>query len=98
MSNMVGVVVHIRVKPGRGAEQLALFAAIAPLVREEEGCLVYDLHPVVGDADAFVILEWWESADALAAHGRAPHMIEAGKRSPAFREGPAEITRIEPAV
>lgn len=98
MSNTVGVVVRIRVKPGRGDEQIALFGEIAPHVRAEEGCIEYELHPVVDDPDAFVILEWWESADALAAHHQTPHMIESGKRSPEFRDGPAEITLIEPAV
>jgi quinol monooxygenase YgiN len=98
MSTAVGVVVSIRVQPGRGAEQVALFKEIEPLVRAEAGCLEYSIHPVAGDADRFVILEWWESAEALAAHDKTPHMVAAGAKSPEFRDGPAHVTLIERAL
>nr|WP_237266757.1 antibiotic biosynthesis monooxygenase [Pseudomonas sp. ADAK22] len=35
----------INTQPGKGAEQRAAFAKLAPLVRAEHGCLHYDLHP-----------------------------------------------------
>lgn len=85
----------VRVKPGRAAEQVALFDRIAPLVRAEEGCLSYELHPVVEDPDRFVILEWWASRSALSAHDTTAHMIEADAASPSFRDGPAQVTLIE---
>lgn len=97
VSHSVGVVVEIRVKPGRAAEQLALFDEIAPLVRAESGCLSYELHPVHGDPDRFVILERWASAEALAAHDETPHMKAADARTPLFRDGPARVTLIDPA-
>ena len=94
----IGVVVSIRVKPGLGFEQIALFNEIAPLVRAEDGCLGYDLHPVAGDPDRFVILEWWESSDALSAHDLTPHMKWADARTPEFRAEPAHVSLIEPAI
>jgi quinol monooxygenase YgiN len=99
MSNSaVGVVVSIQVKPGRGAEQEAFFAQLAPLVRAEDGCLQYELHPVIGDPDRYVILEWWESEAALAAHGSAPHMATVPESNAVFRAAPAVLTRIAPAL
>ncbi len=98
MSSRVGVVVNIRVKPGRGAEQVALFEEIAPLVRGEDGCISYDLHSVVGEPNQFVILEWWESVEAIAAHDETPHMVAADAKTPAFRDGPAQVTLIQSSL
>lgn len=98
MSSRVGVIVKVLVKPGRGAEQVALFEEIAPLVRGEDGCISYDLHPVAGEPNQFVILEWWESLEAIAAHDETPHMLAADAKTPAFRDGPAQVTLIESSL
>ncbi|MFZ2963215.1 MAG: putative quinol monooxygenase [Rhodoglobus sp.] len=98
MSSRVGVIVSIRVKPGRGADQVALFEEIAPLVRSEDGCISYDLYPVAGEPNQFVILEWWESVEAIAAHDETPHMVAADAKTPAFRDGPAHVTLIESSL
>jgi quinol monooxygenase YgiN len=58
-------------------------------VRAEKGCIEYgaaiDAEPALPiqtkyGADTFVVVEKWESMDALKAHAAAPHMKEyAGK-------------------
>ena len=98
MSSEVRLVVIINTKPGRGSDQLAAFEKLAPLVRAEHGCIQYDIHPVVGNSDSFVLIEKWASKEALDAHDRAPHMLEAAKRNPTFRAGPATVLLLEPAV
>lgn len=98
MSDEVRLVVMINTQPGKGAEQLAAFAKLAPLVRAEHGCLHYDLHPVVGNPDSFVLIEKWASKDALAAHHVAAHMVEAARHNPSFRAGPATVLLLEDAV
>lgn len=98
MSDEVRLVVMINTQPGKGAEQLAAFAKLAPLVRAEHGCLHYDLHPVVGNPDSFVLIEKWASKDALAAHHVAVHMVEAARHNPSFRAGPATVLLLEDAV
>ena len=95
MPKPIGVIVSIRVEPGRATEQVDLFSEIAPLVRAEPGCVTYELHTVAGDPDRFVILEWWESSDALAAHDEMPHMVAADARTPAFRDGSAHVTLVD---
>ena len=95
MDKSVGVIVSVRVQAGLANEQVELFKRIAPLVRAEAGCLSYELHPVVGDKDRFVILEWWSSHDALSAHEVTAHRVEADAASPSFRDGPAQVTLIE---
>jgi quinol monooxygenase YgiN len=87
----VRVIALLRTLPGKGAEQVALFTWLAPLVRAEDGCLQYDLHPVLDDADRFVVIEQWSSSEALAAHAASEHMAAAGTTSAGFRAGPAEV-------
>jgi quinol monooxygenase YgiN len=98
MSDEVRLVVIINTQPGRGADQLAAFAKLAPLVRAEAGCIQYDLHPVVGNSDSFVLLEKWASKAALDAHHVAPHMQAAAKHNPTFRAGPATVLLLESAI
>ncbi len=85
---MIRVVAVVTAKPGRRADVLALFRANMPHVHAEDGCLEYQpfvdaegfgaLQAPVGP-DAFVVLETWASAEALKAHGVAPHMAAYGK-------------------
>ncbi|CAB4884698.1 unannotated protein [freshwater metagenome] len=94
----IRLVVSVETKAGLGERQVQAFAELAPLVRAESGCLQYDLHRVVGTEDEFVILEHWESAEALAGHDDAPHMVEADAANKQFRAGPARVLIIEGAA
>ncbi len=91
----IRVVVSVETKAGLGERQVQAFAKLAPLVRAESGCLRYDLHRVVGSEEKFVILEHWESAEALAAHAEAPHMHDAAAANKEFRAGPAQVLVID---
>ena len=80
---MVHVIAVITAKPGQRAAVLAHFNANVPAVRAEKGCIEYgaavDLDPVLKfqsafGPDTFVVVEKWESPDALKAHAAAPHM------------------------
>src|SRR3954454_18760429 len=80
---MIHVLAIITAKPGKRDEVLGHFRANMPAVHAEAGCIEYG--PAV-DAegfgrfqtqlgpDTFVVIEKWESADALKAHAAAPHM------------------------
>lgn len=82
---MIHVLATITVKPGRREAFLAEFHRIVPTVHAEAGCIEYG--PAV-DVDSgltmqgplreniAVIIEKWESLDALRAHIHAPHMME----------------------
>lgn len=78
---MIHVLAILTAKPGRRAEVLEAFHANIPAVRAEAGCLEYG--PAIdadglGDAkfgpDTFVVIEKWESPEALAAHAKSAHM------------------------
>ena len=86
---MIHVLAVIQAKPGKRAEILAAFNANVPAVKAENGCIEYgaaidadgvgSFQTPYGE-DTFVVVEKWESLDALKAHSVAPHMKEyAGK-------------------
>ena len=86
---MIHVIAIITAKPGQRATILAHFNANVPAVRAEKGCIEYgaavDLDPALKfqtafGPDTFVVVEKWDSPEALAAHAAAPHMAAyAGK-------------------
>src|SRR5688572_31372323 len=82
---MIHVIALITAKPGKREEVLKHFRANVPAVRAENGCIEYgaaiDAEPALPiqtkyGPDTFVVVEKWESMDALKAHAAAPHMKE----------------------
>jgi quinol monooxygenase YgiN len=80
---MIHVIAVITAKPGQREAILREFRANMPAVRAEKGCIEYgpavDADGVGGfqakfGADTFVVIEKWESLEALKAHAAAPHM------------------------
>lgn len=80
---MIHVLAFITAKPGQREAVLELFRANMPAVHAEAGCVEYvpavdcpglgSVQTEVGP-DTFVVIEKWESLDALQAHAVAPHM------------------------
>ena len=82
---MIHVIATIEVAEGKRDDFLAEFHRIVPLVRAEAGCLEYGPTvdfpanlpvPTPQRSNVAVILEKWESLDALRAHLTATHMQE----------------------
>ena len=80
---MIHVIAVITAKPGKREEILEHFRANVPAVRAEQGCIEYgpavdaDPAPPVQaklGPDTFVVVEKWESMEALKAHAAALHM------------------------
>jgi quinol monooxygenase YgiN len=86
---MIHVVAVITAKPGQRENILTHFRANVAAVRAEKGCIEYgaavDAEPALSfqakwGADTFLVIEKWESMEALKAHAAAPHMAAyAGK-------------------
>ena len=80
---MISVIAVITAKPGQRDTILTHFRANVPAVLAEQGCIEYGPHvdtegmggfQTKFGPDTFVVLEKWESVDALKAHAAAPHM------------------------
>ena len=71
---MFSLMVQVEVRSGRREEFLAAIALNAESsVRDEPGCLRFDVCSVDSDENRFVLYELYADADAFAAHKAAPH-------------------------
>lgn len=66
--DIVHLVAKIKVKPERLNELLKAIETILPTVRNEPGCIKYDLHRDRNDVTQLVMLETWKDRPALDAH------------------------------
>jgi quinol monooxygenase YgiN len=87
---MIHVIAVITAKPGKRDAILQAFRANVPAVHAEKGCLEYGAAVDAENAlpvqtrwgpDTFLVIEKWDSMDALKAHAAAPHMAAYGART-----------------
>jgi len=87
---MIHVIAVITAKPGKREEVLKHFRANVPNVLKEEGCIEYGAAVDAENAlafqtkwgpDTFLVIEKWESMEALKAHAAAPHMAAYGAKT-----------------
>jgi quinol monooxygenase YgiN len=80
---MIHVIATLEFEPGKRDLVLAEFAKVVPLVKAEAGCLEYtpaiDADTSMGfqhriGPDSLMVIERWETLEALQAHDLAPHM------------------------
>jgi quinol monooxygenase YgiN len=80
---MIHVIAIITAKAGMRDAILSEFRSNMPAVHAEKGCIEYgpaiDAEGIGGfqtkfGPDSFVVIEKWESPDALKAHAASPHM------------------------
>lgn len=82
---MIHVLAQVELEPGHRDGFFSEFAQVAPLVRQEAGCIEYGaavdvptgipVQNFLGE-DTVMIIEKWESIDHLKAHLVAPHMAD----------------------
>jgi quinol monooxygenase YgiN len=86
---LIHVLAIITTKPGLRDKVLEAFRVNMPAVHAEQGCIEYgpavDAEGMGGfqtklGPDTFVVVEKWESTDALKAHAAAPHMASYGAK------------------
>ena len=71
---MFSLVVQMQVRPERRGEFLAGIAANAEAsVRNEPGCLRFDVCSVESDPNRFLLYELYTGPEAFAAHQASPH-------------------------
>ena len=85
---MIHVVAIITAKPGMREAILKEFRANVPAVHAEQGCIEYgpaidaEGSPAKFGDDTFVVIEKWESPEALKAHAASPHMAAYAREDP----------------
>lgn len=74
--NTIYVTATLKAKPGMENSLKRELAAVVSKVRNEEGCIRYDLHKSSDDTSTFLFYEIWESLEALDAHSKTTTLTE----------------------
>ena len=64
---------------------------VAEAQGDSAGCVKYALHEATGDSTDLVMIERWESLEALGAHSKAPALAELGKALGPLLAGPLDV-------
>ena len=70
---MISFTVRMRFRPEDREDIAAILRELAPLSREEPGCVSYIPHTVETDPDIVVIYEQYRDGEAVDAHRASPH-------------------------
>lgn len=95
MSDPVVVTAVFRPVPGQFD---AVYEALVPAIQEvhrEQGCELYAIHKHP-DGNTIVMIEKWESAELLDAHGGGEAVAKLNASIEGKVTGPPEVTRLEP--
>src|SRR5712664_449035 len=91
---MFALVVSLRVKPDLRDKFLAAAEDDSICsVRDEPGCLRFDVLNDNSDPDHFFFYEVYRDEDAFQAHGQAPHFAKWREAAAEVLASPTEVTR-----
>ena len=81
---MIYVIAELRVKPSTADKAIAAARLCVAKTVKENGCISYDMHQSVTDPSRLVLVERWESPEALKHHMETPHFKAWRAASPEF--------------
>lgn len=82
MNSTIHVVARITALPERVAQLRNLLSGLVEPTRQESGCITYELFQNPADATEFTFIEEWVSDEALNAHFKTDHFLDAFQRIP----------------
>ncbi len=88
----VVLVATIKPLPDRVDDVVAAFAKVIPSVHAEPGCELYALHR---SADSVVMIEKWESPEALKTHSGSAGLAELNHLLKGLVAGAPDLVRLE---
>jgi quinol monooxygenase YgiN len=90
---MLAVIAKLKVAPGKEAEFEKVMLGLAADVRSKEpGNKLYTLCK--DDAGQYLVMELYDNAEALAAHGQSEHFKASGAKFAGLMAGRPEIQRL----
>lgn len=92
--SMVKVIAQFRFKPGNLGQVKKLAKELVDETRKEKGCIQYDLMQANTDENFLLMLETWESADALDAHSASAHFTRIVPELAALCTHPPAVDRV----
>jgi len=92
----IGMVVKLKIKPGKNAEfEKGFKEAQAGVRKEEPGCLYYDLYQSGQDQHTYYVLERYTGQDAVDKHTKTAHFAKMMQAGPAVMDGPPEMQNLK---
>ncbi|WP_346006824.1 putative quinol monooxygenase [Janibacter terrae] len=93
---MINVIARISVQPESTDEFETAVATARASFLADEGCLRYDLQRVARSEGDYVLLEAYDSKDALRRHGAMDEFAAFGEAIGTLVQGPPEVTVLSP--
>ena len=92
----IGLVVKLKVKPGKNADFEKGFKAAQSGVRAQEaGCLYYDLYQSPQDAQTYYVLERYTGQPAVEQHQKTAHFAKMMADTGPCVDGPPEMVSLK---
>lgn len=88
---MINVTARFAIKPDHNAQFESAVAAAREVFLADPGCLRFDLQRVAKEDGSYVLLEAYDSKDALGRHGKMPEFA-------AFSTQIAELAVTQPEI
>lgn len=89
---LIKVIAKVFVKEDRIVDLKKYAAIMAPVTRQESGCISYQLFQDSQDSKVFIFLEEWKSEEALSDHMAAKHVKEFEEQMQGGFEKDVEVT------
>jgi quinol monooxygenase YgiN len=96
MERPLVVIARMRAQTDKAGELHRTLVELMAATRNEDGCLLYDLHVGVDDPQLFAFFERWRDEDALAAHNETPHILAFRRLVPELVDGDVVVERFQP--
>ncbi|MEQ1867026.1 MAG: antibiotic biosynthesis monooxygenase family protein [Micropepsaceae bacterium] len=92
----IGIVVTLKVKPGKETEFEAIFRDLQGSVKANEpGATQYEVFKSKANASTYVVMEQYKTNADLEAHRITPHFAAAGPKLGAVLDGRPTIEMLE---
>ena len=87
----VAVVVNEKLKEGQTGAFVEYMREMIALTKQEDGCFAYDLYEAIDGSGDVVMVEIWESKEALDAHMASEHFKKFVPGGDVYKEAPPDI-------
>jgi len=87
----VAVIVEEKIKDGQQGAYLEHMREMIALTKAEDGCIAYDLYEDADGAGGIVMVELWESKEALDKHMQSEHFTRLVPAAAVYQEAPPNV-------
>ena len=87
----VAVFVEEKIKAGQTEAFVEYMREMIALTKKEDGCIAYDLYEAADGSGAVVLMEIWESKEALDRHIQTDHFKKFVPGGDIYKDGPPSM-------